>query len=306
MLATSRQQSMAPLPEPFLKWAGGKRQLLDQFARFLPPPGTYPAYHEPFVGGGAVFFHLRPPRAILSDINEDLIECYQVLHKDVEAVIEQLQNCRNEAAFYYRMRAREPRKLSPAQRVARIIYLNRTCYNGLYRVNRSGQFNVPFGRYKNPVICNAANLRAVSAALAGVTLRVQPFETVIDAACHRDFVYFDPPYQPLSATSSFTGYTRNSFGEEDQRRLAEVFRQLDAKGCQVMLSNADTPFIRRLYKGYRIEQVLATRLINSKAERRGKIPEVLVLNTKTPPRERVRRKALDELAAEAQKLRLGY
>lgn len=276
--ARAQPSSPPPLPEPFLKWAGGKRQLLQQFARFLPLRGSYPTYHEPFVGGGAVFFHLRPPRAILSDTNEDLLECYEVIRQDVEAVIAQLQGYRNEADFYYRMRANDPRKLSPPQRVARMIYLNRTCYNGLYRVNRGGQFNVPFGRYKNPVLCNAANLRAVATALAGVTLRIQPFHAVLDAARSRDFVYFDPPYQPLSATSYFTGYTRDSFDEDDQRRLANVFRQLAAKGCQVMLSNSDTPFIRRLYKGFRIEQVLATRAINSKAQRRGKIPEVLVRN----------------------------
>lgn len=263
---------------PFLKWVGGKRQLLEQFAPFFPAPGSYATYHEPFVGGGAVFFRLLPPRAILSDTNADLIEAYQVVREHVESVIRLLRKYPNESAFFYEIRALDPASLSPAQRVARLIYLNRTCYNGLYRVNSRGRFNVPFGRYADPGICNASNLRAVSKVLSGVTLRVQPFEAVLDAAVPGDFVYFDPPYHPLSATAYFTSYTKDAFGAEHQRRLAQVFRELDARGCRVMLSNSDTPLIRELYRGCRIEQVLAARAINSRADRRGKISEVLVLN----------------------------
>lgn len=271
-------RASAGRPEPFLKWAGGKRQLLEQFAAHFPPARSYGTYHEPFTGGGAVFFHLLPARAVLSDINADLIECYQLLRDDVESVIAELGGCKSDSESYYRMRALEPTELPAARRVARMLYLNRTCYNGLYRVNRAGRFNVPFGRYANPVICNAGNLRAVSAALSGVTVRVQPFHAVLDAAARGDFVYFDPPYQPLSPTSSFTAYTKHPFGEAEQRELASVFRQLAEKGCRVMLSNSDAPLVRRLYKGLRIERVLARRAINSRGGGRGKIGEVLVLH----------------------------
>lgn len=265
-------------PVPFLKWAGGKRQLLAQFGPYFPEAGTYGKYLEPFVGGGAVFFHLLPEVAILSDTNGDLMECYEVIREDVEGVIRELRKGKNEKEFFYAMRAKNPRRLGPVKRVARTIYLNKTCYNGLYRVNRKGEFNVPFGKYKNPTICDEVNLREVSEALRGVELKVRPFEAVVDDAEEGDLVYLDPPYQPLSVTSSFTGYTKDAFGEADQRRLAEVFRELDGMGCWVMLSNSDASLIRELYRGYRIERVMATRAINSRRDRRGKIPEVLVLN----------------------------
>ncbi|MBI3893417.1 MAG: DNA adenine methylase [Candidatus Wallbacteria bacterium] len=267
-----------PRPEPFLKWAGGKRQLLEQFARFLPSAGSYGAYHEPFLGGGAVFFRLLPRRAILSDTNAELIQCYETIRDDVETVIAALGPCLNDESFYYQMRARDPGSLSRAVRAARTIYLNRTCYNGLYRVNRAGLFNVPFGRYESPVVCNEPALRAAAGALAGVELRVQPFAAVLKATRSEDFVYFDPPYQPLSTTSSFTAYTKEVFGEAEQRELARVFGQLHEAGCRVMLSNSDTPLVRELYAHFRIEQVMANRAINSKSTGRGKIPEVLVLS----------------------------
>lgn len=265
-------------PAPFLKWAGGKRQLLAQFDPLFPKPGSYGTYHEPFVGGGAVFFHLRPKRASLADTNPALIEAYQVIAESVEAVIDYLGTCRHTEDFYYRLRGLDPDQLDPVRRVGRLLFLNRTGYNGLYRVNRAGQFNVPFGRYKNPTICDAANLRAVAAALAGVSLKVQSFEAVYDQAVSGDFVYFDPPYQPLSETAAFTAYTKSSFGEKDQAALAEVFRALAIKGCRVRLSNSDTPFVRELYRDQRIETVWATRRINSRADRRGRISEVLICN----------------------------
>jgi DNA adenine methylase len=273
-----------PAPEPFLKWAGGKRQLLEQFERHFPPPGTYGVYHEPFLGGGAVFFHLRPARAVLSDLNSELVEAYQVVRDDVEEVIRRLRGYRNEEAFYYEMRGRDPQTLTPSERVARMLYLNRTCFNGLYRLNSSGRFNVPFGRYRLPRICRTANLRASSRALAGVELRVQPFEAVLECAQPGDFVYLDPPYQPLSRTASFTAYTRESFDEADQRRLAEVYRELDARGCRLMLSNSHTELVHELYRGFRIVTVQARRNINSRGAGRGPIDEALVLNRPTQRR----------------------
>lgn len=267
-----------PEPEPFLKWVGGKRQLLSQFEPLFPKPGSYTTYHEPFVGGGAVFFHLRPKQASLADTNPALIEAYQVVAESVEAVIDYLGTCRHTEDFYYRLRGLNPDRLDPVRRVGRLLFLNRTGYNGLYRVNRAGKFNVPFGRYKNPTICDAANLRAVANALVGVSLKVQSFEAVYDQAAFGDFVYFDPPYQPLSNTAAFTAYTKNSFAEKDQKALADIFRALDRKGCRVRLSNSDTPFVRDLYHGHRIETVWATRRINSVAARRGRISEILVSN----------------------------
>ena len=266
-------------PEPFLKWAGGKRQLLAQFDPLFPKPGSYGTYHEPFVGGGAVFFHLRPKRARLADTNPALIEAYQVIAESVEAVIDYLETCRHTEDFYYRLRGLDPDQLDPVRRVGRLLFLNRTGYNGLYRVNRAGQFNVPFGRYKNPTICDAANLRAVAAALAVVSLKVQSFEAVYDQAVSGDFVYFDPPYQPLSKTAAFTAYTKGSFSETDQKALADIFEALDQKGCRVRLSNSDTPFVRKLYRRHRIETVWATRRINSVAARRGHISEVRNVST---------------------------
>ena len=189
-------------PAPFLKWAGGKRQLLEQFERYFPAPGTYGVYHEPFLGGGAVFFHLLPARAVLSDLNPELVEAYQVVRDDVEGVIRRLRGFRNEEEFYYEVRGRDPQALTPPERVARMLYLNRTCFNGLYRLNSSGRFNVPFGRYRLPRICQTASLRAASRALAGVELRVQPFEAVLDSAQPGDLVYLDPPYQGVSDSAN--------------------------------------------------------------------------------------------------------
>ncbi len=262
---------------PFLKWAGGKRQLLEQLARFIPELTPAATYHEPFLGGGALFFHLQPRRALLSDINEELVECFQVVRDDVDALIEALLPCKNEPEFYYEMRARDPATLTAVGRAARTIYLNRTCFNGLYRVNRAGRFNVPFGRYANPTLCDETGLRTASRALAGAKLEVRPFRSVLERARPGDFVYFDPPYQPLSVTSSFTAYTRHPFGDREQQELASIFARLVKLGCRVMLSNSDTDRIRSLYSAFRIEQVLANRAINSKAAGRGKIAELVIL-----------------------------
>lgn len=264
---------------PFLKWAGGKTQLLPELLARL--PAEIRRYHEPFVGSGALFFALRArglaARAYLSDANEPLVETYKAIRDDVEGVIAALARHRNEETHFYRVRDLDPSTLTPAERAARLIYLNRTCFNGLYRENRSGRFNVPFGRYARPRICNETNLRAVSSALKRVCISRRDYASVLDLAKPGDFVYFDPPYQPVSATSSFTSYDRHGFGEEDQRRLRDVFARLASRGVSVMLSNSDTPLVRELYAGFRIDRVWASRAINSKGDRRGKVAEVIVL-----------------------------
>ena len=265
--------------KPYLKWAGGKRGLLSELLPRL--PDDFARYHEPFVGGGALFFSLRAAGrlssgAVISDLNPHLIQAYQAVRAEVEDVIEVLQSHIYERDYYNEVRALDPATLGQAQRAARFIYLNRTCYNGLYRVNRKGQFNVPIGRYKSPTICDADNLRAVSAALRGVEIRCEDFAGVVKRAERGDVVYLDPPYVPLNATANFTGYTSGGFDDGDQRRLAETFRQLAARGVSVVLSNSDTPPVHELYDDALIEQVMARRAINSKGGRRGKISEVIV------------------------------
>jgi DNA adenine methylase len=279
-------------PSPFVKWAGGKSQLLSQFDPHF--PAQFGRYIEPFAGGGAVFFHLygqdrlggKP--AVLIDGVEELINCYRVIQNQVEALIAELRRHephKLEADYYYEVRnwdrAPDYLRRGDVERAARFLFLNRTCYNGLYRVNRRGWFNVPFGRYRNPTISASQvcdNLRAAGRALQGVVLMVDDFEHCLQFAQAGDLVYLDPPYHPLSATASFTSYTSADFGLEDQRRLAGVFRELDRRGCQVMLSNSYTDLIRELYNGYEQVQVQAVRAINSKGSGRGSIPELLVMN----------------------------
>jgi DNA adenine methylase len=241
-------------------------------------PQRFGRYFEPFVGAGAVFFHLNPEEAHLSDVNPELVNAYQVIRDHVEELISILGGYQHDKDFYYALRAQDPATLSPVERAARIIYLNKTCFNGLYRVNRRGQFNVPFGDYKNPRILDEAGLRAAQAALQGVSVTHQGFDAVLAEAKSGDFVYFDPPYHPLSPTASFTSYAADDFGPEDQIRLAAVFRRLDAKGVKLMLSNSDTPFIRDLYEGFHIQQVWAPRAINRDAAKRKGVAEVVVTN----------------------------
>ncbi|WP_338835374.1 DNA adenine methylase [Neomoorella thermoacetica] len=261
---------------PFLKWAGGKGQLLEQLQPLLPQ--NYSRYLEPMVGGGALFFYLQPAYAILADLNDELINVYRVVRDNVEELIADLRRHRNTREYYYAIRDTDPARLPPVARASRFIYLNRTCYNGLYRVNRLNKFNVPFGRYKNPDIVNAAGLRAASGALQAADLRAGDFSLVLEYARPGDFIYFDPPYQPLNRTSRFTSYTAGNFGEGEQKRLARVFRELTRRGCLVMLSNSDTPLIRELYRDFRIETVHARRAINSRPDRRGSITELVILN----------------------------
>lgn len=269
-----------PVATPILKWAGGKTQLLKHYTRLF--PAEFNRYFEPFLGGGAVFFHMvaKNPnlRAVLSDSNVELINCYNMVKNDLASVVRHLKKHRNDKHHFYKVRAMDVADLTPAERAARLIYLNKTCFNGLFRVNRKGQFNVPFGRYDNPKICDEVNLRGAERALCNAKIVPANFDEVVAQAKKGDFVYLDPPYQPLSTTSSFTGYTRNSFGVEDQARLAEVFRKLTDKGCYAMLSNSDTALIRDLYDDFYIETVYANRAINSKADKRGRVAEVAVLN----------------------------
>ena len=284
----------SPRPRPFLKWAGGKGQLLARFEPYW--PASFGRYFEPFVGGGAVFFHLynsgrlAGKEVVLADGLEELINCFGVVRDRVEDLIAALgrhEPHKLDRDYYGRVRAwdREPdfARRSEVERAARLLFLNHTGYNGLYRVNRRGQFNVPFGRYWNPTVCDAPNLRAASEALAGVRLAAADFETALSEAGPGDLVYLDPPYQPLSATAHFTAYTAGDFDLEDQRRLASVFRELDARGCHLLLSNSDTELVRRLYAG--CEQIVfqAARPINSHARDRGPVPELLVLGRTLAP-----------------------
>ncbi|SHE99390.1 DNA adenine methylase [Desulfofundulus australicus DSM 11792] len=276
MYETYHAQIKEERPRPPVKWAGGKSQLISQFEPLFPK--EYSLYVEPFVGGGAVFFHLLPPRAVLIDSNDELINFYLVVRDDLEALLQDLKRHENTAEYYYRIRALDPDQLTPVERASRFLYLNKTGYNGLWRVNSRGQHNVPFGRYKNPKIVDEPNLRLVSGALKKAEIICDDFSQVLDCAAPGAFVYLDPPYHPLSETANFTSYTPDAFGEDDQRRLAEVFRELDRRGCLVMLSNSDTPFIRELYKNYDIQVVYAKRAINCRADKRGPISELVIRN----------------------------
>ncbi|CAN5908173.1 DNA adenine methylase [soil metagenome] len=260
---------------PFIKWAGGKNKMLRHLEPFIPE--TWGTYHEPFVGGGAMFFGLHPERAVLSDTNPELIHCYETVRDDVDGLIDELRKHHYDKGLFYAVRAQQPSTLTPAARAARFIYLNKTCFNGLHRVNRKGEFNVPFGAYKNPQICDEPNLRACSAALQGVTILLSPFEAVMTCAEPGDFVYFDPPYLPISATSSFTGYTADGFSARDHLVLRDVARELKARGVHVVISNSAPAGIVQLYAdGFEIARVGASRSINAKGDRRGKVEELII------------------------------
>lgn len=268
----------APVPgaQPVIKWAGGKRQLLGQYKEFFPE--RYNVYHEPFLGGGAVFFYLGPPVAFLSDSNAELINMYRVIQTKVDQLIEDLSRHRCDSDYYYHIRSLDVGTLSDVQRASRLIYLNKTCYNGLYRVNRKGQFNVPFGKYKRPRFLDVEMLLAANRALQRAVLTAGDFEIVLDNARPGDFVYFDPPYFPLNRTANFTDFTDHSFSAGDHERLARTFDRLARMGCLVMLSNSDTPFVRELYAEYGkgIVSLKAKRSINSRGDKRGPVGELLV------------------------------
>ena len=270
----------ASLASPIVKWVGGKTRLLPEIAARM--PRTYGRYFEPFAGGAAVFFSMAPPAAVLADRNADLIATYRAVASDVEGVIRRLAIHRDahDEKHYYATRTRwndASVVWTPLDRAAAFIYLNRTCYNGLWRVNRSGGFNVPMGRYKNPPICAAAGLRAASAVLARATIVCADYRTAVADARPGDLVYFDPPYDPVTTTANFVSYTADAFGPDDQRALATLAHELADRGVAVVLSNSDTPFIRSLYRGLRIDRVRCARAINCNADRRGDVDEVLVL-----------------------------
>jgi DNA adenine methylase len=270
-------QSKSTLPRPFLKWAGGKSKLIQQYLTYLPSTNNYKNYYEPFLGGGAVFFHILPSNAILTDINAELITTYRCVRDNVEELISLLKEHENKHSrdYYYNVRA-NPGK-SDLENAARLIYLNKTCFNGLYRVNSQNKFNVPLGKYKNPNICPQDLLFAASEALSRAEIKHADFTEVLNhATSSEDFVYFDPPYYPISKTSYFTSYTSYSFEENQQIQLRDIFVKLSERGVKLMLSNSDCEFIRNLYSGFNIYTISAARAINSNAKKRGKINEILV------------------------------
>lgn len=276
-----------PLVQPFLKWAGGKRQLISTIKKYIPK--QYTTYYEPFVGAGAVLFFLQPKKSVISDTNKELINCYKVIRDHPEELLTLCQKHKrhNSKEYYYKLREKDRdstfKDLSVIERAARIIYLNKTCFNGLFRVNSQGQFNVPYGDYANPVIADPSVIRAVSAFLKQQSVQIceLDFENAVKTAKKGAFIYFDPPYYPISDTSSFTGYSTNGFGEDQQERLKKICDQLSDRGCHVLVSNSNAAFIYDLYDNdprYEIVSIRATRAINSVGSKRGKIGELLIYN----------------------------
>lgn len=271
------------LVAPVLKWVGGKRQLLDTFKPLLPKKIT--TYCEPFIGGGAMLFNIQPDIAYVNDINTDLIRVYSVIRDNVEELISELASYKNESDFFYAIRDLDRNKdkypaLTEIEKAARIIYLNKTCFNGLYRVNNSGEFNSPFGSYRNPNIVNAPVLRAVSVYFNKATIHLtsMDYAEVLENLPKGTFVYLDPPYDPVSDTSNFTGYTKGGFTRDEQIRLRECCDALNSRGIKFMLSNSATDFIKEQYAAYNITTVQAKRAINSVASKRGDVDEVVVRN----------------------------
>jgi DNA adenine methylase len=275
----------APAATPIVKWAGGKSKLLGQLLPLMPAGAELMRHVEPFMGGAAMFFARGPERALLCDVNPALVATYEAVRDAVDDVIAELErlssahDTRSDKTYYsVRERYNRSRTLTPVERAAAFIYLNKTCFNGLHRVNRRGEFNVPAGRYKNPRILDADVLRTASSALRRAELRCTGFEQLLSSARPGDFVYFDPPYEPVSSTASFTAYAQDGFRREDQLRLRDVFATLDKRGCKLMLSNSDVPFLRDIYKGFRLDTVQAARAINRDASKRGPVSELVVRN----------------------------
>lgn len=268
---------------PVVKWVGGKRQLLDEITPLLPRRIT--SYCEPFLGGGAVLFSIQPSKAIINDINEDLMLVYEVIRDDVEGLIKSLKQYENTSEYFYRIRDIDRDKefyhsMSKVERASRLIYLNKTCFNGLFRVNSSGEFNSPFGHYKNPNIVNEPVLRAVNKYFNANKIQIynEDFETTLKRVNKGGFVYLDPPYDPVSDTANFTGYNKGGFNRKEQERLKKCCDELTQRGVNFMLSNSATAFIRELYRNYDITIVKAKRAINSNASKRGAVEEVLIRN----------------------------
>ena len=269
-------------PKPFLKWAGGKTQLLPVLSEHI--PGKFDCYHEPFLGAGALFFHLQPSNAVIADINQDLINCYKCIRNELDLVLGHIDSFPINEEFYYALREEDRHTLfvegSLEYKAARLIYLNKLCYNGLFRVNKLGQFNVPYGKYKNPKIYDWQNLMDINSYFFGnyVEISSADFEQVISRSKSGDFVYCDPPYDVVSPTSNFTGYAMGGFTKEDHERLKLAIDRASRRSVKILQSNADTPFIRNLYKDYEIIEVQAKRAINSKADKRGNVTELLIKN----------------------------
>jgi DNA adenine methylase len=268
--------------QPFLKWAGGKGAIAAQIEKLLPRDARGRMYREPFLGGGAMYFHLQPERAALSDVLTDLVTAYQVVQTHVDALITRLVALRetHSEAQYYAIRERynAEKDADRIERAAWLVYLNKTCFNGLYRTNSKGVFNVPVGRYTNPQIVDPTKMRVASAVLGRAEIKAAPFQHLLEVAEPGDLIYFDPPYVPTSRSSSFSGYHEGVFTIDDQIRLAEVFEKLDERGCLLALSNSDTDATRDLYKRFDVHRILAPRAISSKASTRGEVHEVLVRN----------------------------
>lgn len=266
-----------------VKWVGGKRQLLSEIEPLFPK--RYTTYCEPFVGGGAVLFSKQPRHAIVNDLNKDLITTYLVIRDDVRTLIELLKQYENTADYFYKVRDLDRDKeqysqLSSVEKAARLLYLNKTCYNGLFRVNSSGEFNSPFGNYKNPNIVNEPVLLAVNKYFCNndIAFYSEDFASTLKRIKRGAFVYLDPPYDPVSDTSSFTGYNKGGFDRKEQIRLKNCCDELSANGIKFMLSNSSTDFIKELYNNYNITTVNANRAINSNGQKRGKVEEVIILS----------------------------
>jgi DNA adenine methylase len=282
---TNKNIKLQP-PKPFLKWAGGKTQILTEL--ISKAPKSYANYIEPFIGGGAMFFALQPTSGVISDSNPELINLYQCIAENVDELITELKDLSNTEEEFYRIRSQDFAALDKVRAAARTLYLNRTCFNGLFRVNKAGQFNVPYGRYKNPNICNADNLRAVSSALQGVKIVHADYKTVLKKyAKAGDFVFLDPPYLPISQYSDFKRYTKDQFYEEDHIELANEVARLQKLGCHVILTNSNHPLVHELYEPYEIEVVSTRRNISSKANKRS--GEDAIVNVKPLPRFNIRK-----------------
>jgi DNA adenine methylase len=310
----AKQTKLVPAARPFLKWAGGKTQLLNEFSKRLPidlKKNKITKYVEPFVGGGAVFFYLNQrfsfDKCYICDVNEELILSYRVVQRSVKKLISELddlqsdyltKNERKREKFFYDVRDSFNQKLPEinfrkystdwVERAAQIIFLNRTCYNGLFRVNRKGEFNVPFGRYKNPEILIKDNLKDVAILLKTTRIILGDFTQCRKFVDKNTFVYLDPPYRPLNQTSSFTSYSKDGFLDKDQIRLAEFYKELDETGAKIMLSNSDPKnenpgdsFFDDLYSDYYIERVPAKRMISCNGQGRGNINELIITNYRT-------------------------
>ena len=268
---------------PVLKWVGGKRQLLDEIVSRIP---DFTEYIEPFAGGAAVLLHLCPSRALLNDSNSELMNVYSTIKQAPALLIKKLEAHANNHSeeYFYKVRALDRDKaykdLSPAHRAARILYLNKTCFNGMFRVNSSGEFNVPCGRYKNPQIVNSASINALSRYLNENDVRLlnTDYKKALTGLTSGCFVYLDPPYAPISPSSSFTGYTENGFTLKAQNELKSVCDDLTDRGIKFMESNSNSDYIRELYKDYNISTVKARRALNSQAAKRGEIDELLITN----------------------------